>query len=149
MPDSQVSSLKGGECKYMLRNKIIKKPYIFGTLLLAIMLACIPPNLSAMPISSRLSSSEILTERENDIVEIAIELEKKIIKEKFNSLGMTPSQVMRKINSLSNEEIHQLASKVDDIKVAGDVGAVAAVLIVALLIILILELTGKRVISRK
>lgn len=133
-----------------MREKILKKSYIYVTLTLAIILACIPSNSSAMPISSKLSSGETSNNRDNDINKIAVELEKKIVREKLFSLGMTSNYVMKKINELSNEEIHQLAVKVEDIKAAGDAwGAIAAVLILAMIVILVLELLGRRVVSRQ
>lgn len=133
-----------------MREKILKKSYIYVTLTLAIILACIPSNSSAMQISSKLSSGETSNNRDNDINKIAVELEKKIVREKLFSLGMTSNYVMKKINELSNEEIHQLAVKVEDIKAAGDAwGAIAAILILAMIVILVLELLGRRVVSRQ
>ena len=58
---------------------------------------------------------------------------------------MTPEEVNAKLGSLSDEQLHQLASLSGDVG-GGIVGVVVAVLVVILLVVLILHFSGKRIV---
>jgi hypothetical protein len=81
--------------------------------------------------------------RQQDLQKIQAILEKKVISQKLKEFGLTPEEVTSKLSQLSDEEIHQIASRIDELQAGGDaVGLLIGLLIIALLVILILYLLG-------
>jgi len=108
-------------------------------------IAFIPSNADAFLAQSRLSSGEVITERSADIASIQTALENKVVTQRLADYGLTPDEVNAKLGSLSDEQLHQLASLSGDVG-GGIVGAVIAVLLVILLVVLILHFSGKRIV---
>jgi len=108
-------------------------------------LALIPTNADAFLAQSRLSSGEIISERSADIASIQTALENKLVTQRLADYGLTPEEVNAKLGSLSDEQLHQLASLSGDVG-GGFVGVVVAVLVVILLVVLILHFSGKRIV---
>lgn len=83
----------------------------------------------------------------SDLKRIQKVLETKMIKERLGQLGFKPDEISSRFAQLSNRQIHQLALQLDDLKVGGDgLGVVIAVLIIAILVVLLLQLTGHKII---
>lgn len=76
-------------------------------------------------------------------------LELRIVQERLGEIGLTAEEARAKLASLTPEETHQLAARVQEVQAGGN-GAelVAVVLLAVLLFIVILELLGRRVIPR-
>jgi hypothetical protein len=61
-----------------------------------------------------------------------------------------PGEAVQRISSLSDEQVHQLASKIDAVQAGGDVlGFVLAVVLITAIMILVLELTGHKVVTKR
>ncbi len=76
-------------------------------------------------------------------------LEGKIIRERLAALGVSPAEAAAALERLSPEERSELAARAQELSAGGSgVEFLAFAIIVALLAILILELLGRRVISR-
>ncbi|MEF9427519.1 MAG: PA2779 family protein [Candidatus Mariimomonas ferrooxydans] len=75
-------------------------------------------------------------------------LETKIIKERLEKLGLTRDEISNRLSQLSDWQIHQFALQLDDLKVGGDsgLGIVIALLVIAILVVIFLQLSGHRVI---
>ena len=83
----------------------------------------------------------------SDLKRIQKVLETKMIKERLGQLGFTPDEISSRFAQLSNWQIHQLALQLDDLKVGGDgLGVVIAMLVIAILVVLLLQLTGHKII---
>ena len=99
------------------------------------------------------SPSEVIgipqIDRNSDLQKIQKVLESKLIRERLIQLGFTEEGIQGRINQLSNEQIHQVALKIDEMKVGGD-GAevVIIILLVAILVVAIIYLTGHRVVVK-
>ncbi|MEW6570163.1 MAG: PA2779 family protein [Nitrospirota bacterium] len=88
-----------------------------------------------------------LPDRAADLQKIQKILEMKIIKERLADFGFSESEIQERVNQLSDEEIHTLAQKIDQIKIGGNgLGIVIAVLVILILIVILLQLSGHRVI---
>ena len=88
-------------------------------------------------------------ERARDLQKIQKLLEMKMVRERLKDLGFTPGEVRERINQLDAEQLHQLALKLDDLKVGGDgLGILIAVLVIAILVVILLQLTGHRIIVK-
>jgi len=84
--------------------------------------------------------------RSADLVKIQTALESKVIRQKLMDYGLSPEEAMARVNTMSDEQIHQLASHTDSLQAGGDaVGFVVGVLIVALLVVLLIYLVQGRI----
>jgi hypothetical protein len=88
--------------------------------------------------------------RATDLERIRKVLEIKMIRERLNALGFSQEEVQTKLTQLGDEQVHQLALKLDELNVGGD-GAevVIIILFLAILFVLIIYLLGYRVAVKK
>ena len=78
-------------------------------------------------------------------------LELRLVAARLEALGVSPDQAAARLARLSDEERRLLAARLDELDAGGSAPAAAALaiaIIVGLLVVLILELMGRRVISR-
>jgi hypothetical protein len=89
-------------------------------------------------------------ERSSDLQRIQKFLEVKMVGERLKVYGFTPEEIQARLNSLTDQQIHQIALKIDDWKVGGDsgLGIIVAVLLIFILVVLIIQLTGYRIVVK-
>jgi len=88
-------------------------------------------------------------ERASNLDKVQKFLEMKMVRERLKDLGFTPEEIQGKLNDLNDQQLHQLALKMDDLKVGGDgLGIVIAILVIVILVIVIIQLTGHRVVVK-
>ncbi len=82
------------------------------------------------------------TKREIDEIKVRRALENKIVAEKLLSHGLTKEEVSLKLNQMSDEQVHQMASLADKIPAGGDSGLaiIITILVVVALVLLIIFL---------
>lgn len=90
----------------------------------------------------------VSTSRASDMAKIQMAFESKILQQKLMDYGLSPEETMARVNKLSDEQIHQLATNADSLQAGGDGEVLVVLLLVVLLVVLILELTGHHVIIR-
>ncbi len=101
-----------------------------------------------------LSPSEAMTvaqfDRTADLQKIQKVLELKMISERLRQLGFTEEGIQQRLNQLSNEQIHRLALKLDELKVGGN-GAevIISVLVIAILVVILIYLLGHQLVIKK
>lgn len=105
-------------------------------------------------VEAGLAPSELIAmpqiDRAADIEKIQRVIEDKMVRERLTKLGFTQEEIQSRLDNLSDQQIHNLASQLDDIKVGGDaLGVIIALLVIAILVVLLLHLTGHRVIVTK
>lgn len=83
--------------------------------------------------------------RDLDVQHVRSFLEMKVVADRFQQLGFTPGEIGSRLSALNDEQLHQVALKVDQLKVGGDggVGIVIAVLVIVVLVLLILRLAPR------
>ncbi|MGE5172813.1 MAG: PA2779 family protein [Betaproteobacteria bacterium] len=88
--------------------------------------------------------------RQADMTSIQKTLESTVIKQRLMDYGLSSEEALAKINKLSDEQVHQFASRLDSLQAGADDGidALVLVLFVAIIVVLVLEVTGHRVIVR-
>ena len=60
-----------------------------------------------------------------------------MVSERLRQLGFTQEEIQARLGQLSDQQIHQLALNLDEVKVGGDgLGVVIAVLVIAILVVL-------------
>ena len=108
-----------------------------------------PPPVQAALISSQLSDGQIVTERNTDLDTVRQALEHQLVAQRLADYGFSKEEVQLKLQSLSDAQLHQLASVADDLAAGADgLGIVVTVLVIVLLVILILKLSDKEIIVR-
>jgi hypothetical protein len=109
-------------------------------LVVAMFVIGIAPNVDAGFSPSQLTGAARV-DRDTDLQRVRSFLEMKVVADRFAQLGFSPKEVDSRLSALNDEQLHQVALKVNDLKVGGDgVGVVIALLIVVLIVILILRL---------
>jgi hypothetical protein len=74
--------------------------------------------------------------RAADMARIQAVLESKVVRQKLMDLGLSPEEAMVRINRLSDEQVHQFASRIDSLQAGG--GVIELTIIVLLVIVIIL-----------
>jgi hypothetical protein len=88
-------------------------------------------------------------ERNADLGKIQKFLEVKMVQERLKDLGFTPEEIHGKLKDLNDQQIHELAMKVDDVKVGGDgLGIIIGLLVIVILVIIIIQLSGHRIVIK-
>src|SRR5512139_291632 len=95
------------------------------------------------------SPSEVMDlspiDRASDLQKIQKVLEMKMITERLQQLGLTPDEIQARLTQLSDDQIHQFALQLDDLKVGGDgLGIVIGLLVIAMLVVILIYLLGHR-----
>ena len=96
-----------------------------------------------------LSPSEVMNlspfERSVDLKKIQSALETKVVSEKLTQLGFNKEEIQTRLNQLSDQQLHKVALKVDELKVGGDgaLGLLIAVLVIAILVLIFVYLLKK------
>lgn len=99
------------------------------------------------------SPSEIIslskTDRAVDMETIQKAIETKMVKERLQKLGFTQEEINSRLSQLSDQQIHKVALQLDDLKVGSDgLGIIVALLVIAILVVVLIMLTGHRVIVK-
>ncbi len=128
--------------------RILPKKWITWYLVMAMFVIGITPRVYA-----GFSPSEIIAlspaERSADVQKIQKFLEMKMVRERLKEFGLAPDEIQARLSQLSDPQIHQLAVKLDDLKLGGDgLGIIIFLLVVVILVIVILQVTGHRVVVK-
>ena len=104
-------------------------------------------------VDAAFSPTEVLpllqSDRQSDIQKIQKVLEVKMVFERLKSFGFTQDEIQARLNQLNDQQIHLMAQKLDELNVGGDGGEVIiAILLIAILVVLIIYLSGHRVIFK-
>ncbi len=88
--------------------------------------------------------------RAAEIAKIQTFLEQKVVMQKLMDYGVSPDEAITKIRSMSDSDLHRLASLTDRVAEGSDsgLGLVIGVAVLAILVLVILMLMNKRVIIR-
>jgi hypothetical protein len=88
------------------------------------------------------SPSEVITlspsERTVDLEKIRAALETKVFTEKLTQLGYSKDEIQSRLDQLSDQQLHKVALKIDQLKVGGDDRNVLIIIIVLLAVLVLL-----------
>ncbi len=139
--------------KSVLRSFYAKPLVIYlAVALLAISTAAGPAEAMFLPATPQGESAAAVPDaslRAADLIKIRSTLESKIISQRLMDHGLTPDEAMARVNMLSNDQVHQLASHTDSLQAGGDaVGLLAGIVIIALLVVLLIYLVQGRIVIK-
>ena len=102
------------------------------------------PRLDAAFVPS--AESWLALDRESDMTRVQKLLEDKMVREHLKGLGFTEQEISVRLDQLSDQEVHILATQLDTVTAGGStVEVIIVILLVAILVVLVLQLSGKRV----
>jgi hypothetical protein len=88
-------------------------------------------------------------DRVSDLQKIQKILETKMISQRLTELGYSSDEIKTRLSALNDQQIHQFALQIDQVKVAGDgMGFIIGVLVIAILVILLIYLLGHKVVIK-
>ncbi len=88
--------------------------------------------------------------READVAKIQSILENKLVSQRLSDLGYSAQEIRDRLSQLSNEQLHSIAQRIDDLRVGQDAAGIVIFLLVALIVVLIVLLvTGRKVVVTK
>lgn len=130
-----------------MKKKIAK--WVTWYMIVAMFLLGITPRVDAS-----ISPSEVIGQpqmnRTTDLDKIQKVIEIKMIRERLNALGFSQEEIQTRLTRLSDEQVHQLALNLDELKVGGDEAvAVLIVLVIVAIALLVLYLMDYRLIFKK
>jgi hypothetical protein len=132
--------------KHMLKAFYARPLVMYLVLaLIAISTAAGPAEAMLLPLSPHAAPAATAYDRAADLANIQKTLESKELRQKLLDYGLTPEETEARIASLSDEQLHQLASNLDSVQAGGDaLGFVLGLVIIALLVVLIIYLLEGR-----
>lgn len=78
-------------------------------------------------------------DRNVEMATIQKTLETEVIRQRLEDLGLSSSEVLTKLSTLTDEQVHQLASRIDAVQAGGHGGSInASTLIIILLLVLLI-----------
>jgi hypothetical protein len=94
-------------------------------------------------------SGDAASVRHSDMAAIQKTLESSVIKQRLSDYGLSSEEALAKVNQLSQEQIHQLASNLDSLQAGADgIDVLIFLLLVAIIVVIVLQVTGHKVIVK-
>ena len=88
--------------------------------------------------------------RTTDLTRLRSALESTVIKQRLIDYGLSSEEAAARLTLLSDEQIHDLASRMDSVQAGGGVvGDVVLLLLLAVIIVIVLEATGRHIVFKK
>jgi Family of unknown function (DUF6627) len=129
------------------------QPLIIWTLIVATFsLALFPPDARAAFLSSEAMADleRLGPDREASLKKIQTVLESKLVVQRLADFGLTEAEIRSRLSQLSDQQLHEVATRLEALQPGGDaLGAVVVLLVIAILLVILLQLTGHRVIITK
>lgn len=90
-------------------------------------------------------------DREAEMARLKTYLERKVVAQRLADWGLGPQDVASRLGQLSDAQIHQAAVQLDSVQPGGDsgLGVIIGLLVIAILVVVLLQLTGQRIVITK
>jgi hypothetical protein len=109
-----------------------------------------PAEAMHLPASPEVPQAAPVSDRALDVAKIQKILETKELQQRLLDYGLTTEEAAARIDTLSDEQLHRIASNLDSVQAGGDVlGFVLGLAIIALLVVLIIYLLEGRIEIKK
>jgi hypothetical protein len=133
--------------------KMFPRKLRFGTALIVVLCMSalnVSPALAGLAPSRTSGVTTIASARDADLLMAQRALENKVVAQKLRDYGVAAADAQLKLASMSDRDLHTLASASRGLPSGGDgtVGALIGVCVLVILVIVILRLTNRQVIVR-
>src|SRR5574341_68937 len=105
--------------------------------------------------ASFVSSEAVLAtpefDREADLARLQAYLERKLVAQRLADWGLGSQEVASRLGQLTDAQIHQTVRQLDSVQPGGDsgLGLIIGLLVIAILVVVLLQITGHRVVITK
>ena len=127
-----------------IRTMFILKPVALYLAFAFFLIASIPQNSWAYLVDSQVLNYS----READINKIQRVLESKMVSQRLSELGFSMDEINSKLQQLNDADVHQFASQLDSLMPGGILEFIIGVLVIVILVLVILQITGHKVIVK-
>jgi hypothetical protein len=123
------------------------RKWILYYLVIAMVVIGVVPPVEASFLSSETMKSAGDSSRGTDLQTVQTVLERKVVHQRLADLGFTTDEIGVRISQLNDQQIHQVAQKLDEMRVGQDgFGVVIGLLVIAGLVVLIYYLLHHQVV---
>ena len=127
-----------------IRTMFILKPVALYLAFAFFLIASIPQNSWAYLVDSQTLNHS----READMNKIQRVLESKMVSQRLSELGLSMDEINSNLQQLSDADIHQFASQLESLMPGGILEFIIGVLVIVILVLVILQITGHKVIVK-
>jgi hypothetical protein len=82
-------------------------------------------------------------ERSAELNKIQTLLETKVVTERLKQLGFNKDEIQTRLDQLTDQQLHQVAQKADQLKVGSDGGLIIGILVIVVLVLLVIYLAKR------
>ena len=98
-----------------------------------------PAEAMYLPLGPGSATDAPSVDRNAEMATIQKTLETEVIRQRLEDLGLSSGEVLAKLSTLTDEQVHQLASRIDAVQAGGRGGSIdASTLIIILLLVLLI-----------
>jgi hypothetical protein len=110
-----------------------------------------PVAASASFVGSEVTTPLATVDRAADLTRLKAILEQKVVAQRLADFGLTATEIASRMAHLSDAQIHQARVQLDSVQPGGDsgLGLIIGLLVIAILVVVLLQVTGNRVIITK
>ncbi len=102
--------------------------------------------IAAAPSESTARMPQQYSDRAADLAKVQAALESRIVRQKLSDYGLSPTETLARVNSLSDQQLHELATHTNSIQAGSDAaGTLFGLLIAALLVVVLIYLLQHRI----
>ena len=118
-----------------------------------ILLTAVPADVHAMflPSGIPLGQDSASPDRQQNLDKLQKLLESRVVSQRLSDLGFSQDEISSRLDRLSDEQVHYFASHLESVQTGGDaaLGIIIALLVIAILVVVLLQLTGHKIIITK
>lgn len=87
-------------------------------------------------------------DRAADLAKLRAVFEHRVVAQRLTDLGFSASEIGSRLGALTDAQIHQVVQQMDSLQPGGDsgLGVIVALLVIAILVVVLLQVSGHRVI---
>ena len=87
-------------------------------------------------------------DRAADLARLRAVFEHRVVAQRLADLGFSASEIGSRLGSLTDAQVHQVVQQMDSLQPGGDsgLGVIIALLVIAILVVVLLQVSGHRVI---
>jgi len=86
----------------------------------------------------------------SDAAKVRTFLESKIVRQRLSDFGLTSEEISSRLNQMSADQLHRIASHIDQVDAGGDsgLGVIITLLVIAILVIVVMKLMGRQIVIK-
>jgi len=124
--------------------------WVLAVSTLTLTFECRESSAAFLPSMAAMDLETLGPDREGSMKRIQSVLESKVIVQRLADFGLTPVEITSRLNQLSDQQVHEIATQLDALQPGGDVlGTIVVLLVIAILVVVLLQLTGHKIIITK